>query len=149
MDHFPDPSAFNVRSFTAADYPALTELWESLGLGGKHRGDTLEVIQNTLEKGGSLLLLEVAATGKIIGSAWMTEDGRRTYLHHFGIAGEWQGKKLSRILMDRCMQVAREKGYQVKLEVYRENGRAAGLYKKYGFRYLGDYDVYIIRNLEE
>ncbi len=34
----------------------------------------------------------------------------------------------------------------VKLEVHRSNKRAIELYKKAGFSYLGDYDVYIIRD---
>ncbi len=40
------------------------------------------------------------------------------------------------------------KGYQVKLEVHRSNNVAVELYRKAGFEFLGDYDVYIIRDIQ-
>ncbi|MDI3526842.1 MAG: hypothetical protein PWR03_1025, partial [Tenuifilum sp.] len=44
------------------------------------------------------------------------------------------------------LKYVKEKGYQVKLEVHKNNTRAINLYKQFGFQYLGDYDVYIIRD---
>ena len=38
-------------------------------------------------------------------------------------------------------------GLQLKLEVQRDNAAAIALYRKAGFDLLGDYDVYIIRDL--
>jgi ribosomal protein S18 acetylase RimI-like enzyme len=35
----------------------------------------------------------------------------------------------------------------IKLEVHKDNVKALGLYKKAGFGYLGDYHVYIIRDI--
>ena len=138
---------FLVRDFVAGDYEAIVSLWESIGLGGRHRGDNEDVILRTLNSGGRMLVLENMLDHRIIGTSWMTVDGRRTYLHHFGIATDWQGRKLGQFLMDATMKVAREIGYQVKLEVHRTNQAAVNLYKKYGFEFLGDYDVYIIRSI--
>ena len=47
------------------------------------------------------------------------------------------------------MRFIREKGFQVKLEVHVTNLKAINLYKKYGFEYLGDYKVYIIRDIND
>jgi ribosomal protein S18 acetylase RimI-like enzyme len=51
---------------------------------------------------------------------------------------------LLKVSLDR----ARAIGLQTKLEVHRDNKAAIALYQSQGFRYLGDYDGYIIRNLE-
>jgi len=138
-----------LRDYQKEDYPAIAQLWEQLGLGGKHRGDTPEIIDNTIRLGGRLIVMQDNTDGSIIGTSWLTVDGRRTYLHHFGIAEHLQGKGLSRELLEYSLQIVRETGYQVKLEVHVANHVAVKLYKKYGFQRLGDYDVYIIREISK
>jgi len=79
----------------------------------------------------------------------MTFDGRRIHLHHFGILPEYQGKGLANILMRASLKFVKSKGYQVKLEVHQSNSKAINLYKNSGFEYLGDYDIYIIRDISK
>lgn len=141
-----DPSFF-IREYTEGDYPEMIRLWESLGLGGAHRGDDKNIIRRTIQMGGQLLLLVNPASGAIIGTSWLTVDGRRTYLHHFGIHADYQGNGLSKTLLDASLKLAKSYGMQVKLEVHTNNAKALGLYKKAGFSYLGDYQVYIIRDI--
>jgi len=76
----------------------------------------------------------------------MTFDGRRIHLHHLGVHPEYRRKGIGRLLSIRSVDHAREKQVQIKLEVHRDNQAAVALYKKLGFQYLGDYDVYIIRS---
>ncbi len=52
------------------------------------------------------------------------------------------------MLLKESLKFVKEKGYQVKLEVHRSNRTAIELYKKAGFGYLGDYDIYIIRDIQ-
>ena len=136
---------FIIRDYRESDYEALVGLWESTGLGGKHRGDDAMVILKTIETGGKLLILESETEAAIVGSSWLTNDGRRMYLHHFGIAPALQGKGLAKQLLEASIDFARQQNLQLKLEVHRGNTVALNLYKKYGFVYLGDYDVYIMR----
>lgn len=138
---------FIIRSYAESDFDAVVELWEMTGIGGKHRGDNRDVIRRTIEMGGSLLLLVDNISSELIGTSWLTVDGRRSYLHHFGIKPDYQGRKLSNHLLEATLAAARRTGFQLKLEVHHENLKAVSLYKKYGFAYLGDYDVYIIRDL--
>jgi ribosomal protein S18 acetylase RimI-like enzyme len=49
--------------------------------------------------------------------------------------------------MHESLKIAKELGLQVKMEVHVGNERAIHFYKKCGFKRLGDYDVYIIRDL--
>jgi len=83
----------------------------------------------------------------IIGSSWLTSDGRRLYLHHFGIIPEYQGRGLSKLLLEESLAFAKEIDQQIKLEVHQNNNIAKNLYTKAGFKYLGDYEVYIIRDI--
>lgn len=134
-----------IRDFESNDFASLIELWDELDLSSKERGDDLETIERTLEIGGRLLLLENIIDNKILGSSWLTHDGRRIYLHHFGICKEYQGKGLSHLLLDESLFFAKELNMQIKLEVHKNNEVASKLYKKAGFKLLGDYIVMIIR----
>ncbi len=133
-----------VRDYTEADFPAVMELWESTSLSNKARGDNADTIHETLKLGGRMLLLFVGET--LAGTSWITTDGRRLYLHHFGIHPDFQGKGLSKPLLEDSLSIAKELNMQIKLEVHRTNKAAIALYARYGFGYLGDYDVYIIRD---
>jgi ribosomal protein S18 acetylase RimI-like enzyme len=136
-----------ITNYSEPDFEGLMTLWQATGLCNANRGDDHQVILRTIDIGGKLLLLKSLPDLKIIGSSWMTTDGRRLFLHHFGILPEFQGKGLANKLMDESMKFARELGQQFKLEVHNTNHKAIQLYNKFGFEYLGDYDVYIIRNL--
>jgi ribosomal protein S18 acetylase RimI-like enzyme len=137
----------HIREYVDNDYPEMIRLWESLGLGGAHRGDDEQVIRHTIKMGGQLLLMIEKDSDSIIGTSWLTVDGRRTYLHHFGIQSDKQGNGLAKILLDASLKLAKSYGMQIKLEVHKDNMKALGLYKKAGFTYLGDYQVYIIRDI--
>jgi ribosomal protein S18 acetylase RimI-like enzyme len=142
-------SNFSIRDFRKGDFEQVSDLWIRTGMGNPSRGDSEEMILESIRIGGTLIVLAENETGRICGTSWMTFDGRRIHLHHFGILPEYQGNGLSHILMRHSMEFVKNRGFQVKLEVHKTNSRAVNLYKKYGFKYLGDYDVYIIRDLSE
>jgi ribosomal protein S18 acetylase RimI-like enzyme len=140
-------SNFFIREYSDSDYPEMIGLWESLGLGGAYRGDDELVIRNTINMGGQLLLMIEKNSDVMVGTSWLTVDGRRTYLHHFGIKSDYQGNGLSKILLEASLKLAKTYGMQIKLEVHKDNVKALVLYKNAGFTYLGDYLVYIIRDI--
>lgn len=139
------PEGFIIRKYRETDYPDVETFWNRNGLGGSHRGDSIQIVENTLEAGGHLLLM-LSTNGEIAGTSWLTNDRRRTYLHHFGIAENFRGKGLSKILLEQSLTLAAQDGFQIKIEVHRDNLPALNLYKQAGFKYLGDYDVYMIRD---
>lgn len=138
-----------LRDYTRSDYPEVMRIWSETSMGGAERGDDHIVIERTISMGGRMLLLIDSLKEKIIGTSWMTFDGRRIHLHHFCIAPDHQGRGASRILLNESLRHVRGMGYQVKLEVNSENVRAVNLYKNHGFSRLGDYDIYIIREVEK
>ncbi len=138
---------FVVRDYWAADFPHVADIWERTGISTPGRGDTAEVIENTLRRNGRLLVLVEKAGDTVVGTSWMTNDGRRLYLHHFAIDPKFQGAGLSKPLLRESLKIARSIGLQIKLEVHRDNQRAIRFYEKAGFKRLGDYDIMIIRDL--
>lgn len=138
---------FFIREYIESDFPEMIQLWESLGLGAAHRGDDKQVINRTIQMGGKLLLMIDKNTNQIVGTSWLTVDGRRTYLHHFGIHADFQGKGLANALLNESLKLAKTFGMQIKLEVHKDNFKALELYSKSGFKFLGDYLVYICRDI--
>lgn len=138
-----------VRTYREGDYPGIMALWEATDLGRPERGDDEATVERSIAMGGVMLIMcDPDNDDKIIGTSWLTFDGRRLLLHHFGIIPGYQGKGLSHILLKETLAVVREKGFQVKLEVHTTNKIALKLYREAGFEYLGDYDVYIIRDIQ-
>jgi ribosomal protein S18 acetylase RimI-like enzyme len=138
-----------IRDYRPEDYEPVFELWELCDLAQPERGDSPEVIRRCNEHGGRLLVLEEKGTGKMIGSSWMTWDGRRIYLHHFGIHPHYRGRGLGMELAEKSLEWIKEKGQQVKLEVHKDNREAIKMYEKLGFFAFRDYDVYMIRDFEK
>lgn len=136
-----------IRDFETQDYEQVDNIWTLTGMGGKQRGDDLTIINNSIEHGGKLLVLAENENQRVIGTSWMTHDFRRIYLHHFAIHPDYQKQGLGEFLAIASLQFAKEKNMQIKLEVHKENTAAINLYKKIGFNYLGDYLVYIIRDV--
>ena len=135
----------HIRDYQKEDYVKIIQLWESLDLGRPERGDNREIIENTIKEGGKLFILEDIETKELIGTSWITNDHRRLYLHHFGIKSKFQGQGLSKQLLEESLKFAKAYDLQIKIEVHKTNTAALELYKKYDFKYLGDYEVYIIR----
>jgi len=137
-----------IRDYYDDDFSSLNELWQETKLGGSQRGDNAKIIALSIKLGGKLILLENTETKEIFGSSWMTFDGRRIHLHHIGVKPSYQNKGYGKKLTKESLKFAKEKGYQIKLEVHRSNKKAIEIYKKLGFAFLGDYDVYIVRKLD-
>lgn len=142
-------SGLTVRDYTRSDYPDVLRIWSETAMGGAERGDDHLVIEKSIALGGRLLLLIDSGNEKIIGTSWMTFDGRRIHMHHFGITPGYQGKGASKTLLNESLRYVKQKRCQVKLEVNQTNIKAVNLYKSHGFTRLGDYDIYIIRDVEK
>jgi len=140
------PLTIEVFDYTPNDYESIMLLWQQTGLGGVQRGDNRQIIENSIAIGGKLLVAKTDR-GELVGTSWMTFDGRRIHLHHFGVKPEFQRQGIGKVLVEKSLLFAKNKRYQIKLEVHQSNKAAIELYKKYGFTYLGDYDVYIYRDL--
>jgi len=134
-----------IRDYRQGDFGGLQKLWEVTDMGQAERGDSEEVIERCNKMGGKLLVMEDSLSNEIIGSSWMTWDGRRIFLHHFGILPAYQNRGFGTMLAEESMKWIRTKGQQVKLEVHKGNLQAKHLYEKLGFFSFTDYDIYMKR----
>jgi ribosomal protein S18 acetylase RimI-like enzyme len=137
-----------ISDYNKNDFDGLITLWEDIHLGGSKRGDTDRIISNTIKNGGQLFVVK-NKIGKIVGSSWITTDKRRNYLHHFGIREDLRGSGLAQKLLEISLEFSKRNGLQIKLEVHKDNIKAVRLYQNFGFNYLGDYLVFIIRDYNE
>ncbi len=138
-----------IRKYLKDDFNGIMNLWMATGLSRPERGDDEATVERSLGMGGLMLVMcDDSPVQRIVGTSWLTFDGRRLHLHHFGIDPEYQRRGLAKELLKETLRFVKEKGYQVKLEVHRSNVAAVALYRNAGFEYLGDYDVYIIRDVQ-
>jgi ribosomal protein S18 acetylase RimI-like enzyme len=138
-----------VRDYVPEDFPKLQLLWLELDMGGEERGDSPEIILQTIKQGGRLIVLEDADSKVLVGSSWMTFDGRRFSLHHFGIKKKYQRQGWGLELAQESIKFIKQQGYQVRLEVHKDNEAAIKLYTKLGFFSFTDYDIFMIRKVDE
>jgi ribosomal protein S18 acetylase RimI-like enzyme len=130
--------------FTSEIFSALLKLWDVTGIANPARCDTYETIEKTLKMGGKLFTLWTE--NQLIGSVWLTSDGRRMHTHHMSIHPDYQGRGLAKLLLEPAIEYARSMGQQPKLEVHETNGVGRHLYKKYGFQELPGYIVMVKRD---
>ncbi len=64
-------------------------------------------------------------------------EWERVFIGFVFVGEQYRGKRLSQLLIDNTASYARELGYQ---KIYIMSGEI-GLYEKYGFRKLGDYET--------
>jgi ribosomal protein S18 acetylase RimI-like enzyme len=125
-------------------YQTLTDLWNRAGISNPARADTEDAIRVTLENGGCLVLA-YQDDGGLIGSAWLTHDFRRLYIHHMAVLPEFQNRGIGDLILREALAIADEMGLQAKLEVHKDNPAARHLYAKYGFTDLDGYITMIRR----
>lgn len=89
-----------------------------------------------IERGGIIYLAQ--AGEEIVGSAALMKEGEGEYeFAKMAVTPAWQGKGISRLLIDRCMQTARDWNAR-KLSLFSNSQlkTAISLYEKYGFRHV-------------
>jgi ribosomal protein S18 acetylase RimI-like enzyme len=133
-----------IRDYRQGDFPKLENLWKETGIFRPERGDTPEIILRCNSQGGKFLILEDEINNRIVGSSWLTWDGRRVLMQYFALLPTMQGLGYGRKLAVESMSFARIKKAPLKLEVHRDNIPAIQLYKNLGFKVLEGYEVYMV-----
>ena len=133
----------SIREYREDDYQELEQLWKETGVFKPERGDTAETIIRCNKQGGTILILEDELENRIIGSSWLTWDGRRVHMQYLAVHPSHQGNGYGRQLAKASMDFARNLEAPIKLEVHHNNILAVQLYQNMGFKVLDGYEVYI------
>ncbi len=121
-------AAFRQLNLEWLDHYGLTESHDLLVL-----NDPMRTI---IDKGGYIWLAEAA--GEIIGSAALVKESEGIYeLAKMTVNTVWRGKGISKLLIEKCLEKAKEIG-AVKLSLFSNHQlqTAIALYEKYGFRHV-------------
>lgn len=89
-----------------------------------------------LDSGGVIYLAK--AGEEIVGSAGLMKEHEGVYeLVKMAVTEQWQGKGISKLLLDKCLAFAREHGFKmITLYSNSQLQRAIKMYEKYGFRHV-------------
>jgi putative acetyltransferase len=93
-----------------------------------------------LNRGGFIWMAE--ADGQLIGSAGLIREHDGEYeLAKMAVTAAYRGKGISKLLIEKCLEKAREIGAK-KLSLFSNHQlqTALGLYEKYGFRHVELHD---------
>jgi diamine N-acetyltransferase len=108
---------------------------------------SLEQIRRELSDKDTIIFI-VETDGKMVGFAKLHEHSTENCvsdldpieIQRFYIAHEYHGRGLAQALMQKCLEIAREKNYQtIWLGVWEHNYRAQRFYEKLGFKIIGDH----------
>jgi putative acetyltransferase len=92
--------------------------------------------KEVLDKGGFIFM--AIADEKAVGSAALLNEGYGHYeLAKMSVTESWQGKGISKLLLEKCLEKAKEVN-ATKLELFSNHQlkNALKLYEKYGFVYI-------------
>jgi len=131
-----------IRDYRPGDFPQIEALWKETGVYRPERGDGPETIQICNDQGGKFLILEDETENTIVGTSWLSWDGRRMFMQYLAVLPSQQNLGHGRKLAVESMKYARAKKAPLKLEVHCDNTIAIQLYKNLGFEILEGYEVY-------
>ncbi len=122
----------------AADFRRINLEWlDKYHLTESHDLMVLDDPRGTIIDRGGVIYL-AAAGDEIVGSAALMREEEGVYeFAKMAVTPAWQGKGISRLLIDACMQSAREwKAKKLTLFSNSQLTTAISLYEKYGFRHV-------------
>jgi ribosomal protein S18 acetylase RimI-like enzyme len=92
-----------IRIMTLADYDAVMALWGAAEGVKLRRVDTREAIGRYLDRNPGTSFVAWAGP-RCVGAVLSGHDGRRGYLHHLAVAGDFRGRGLGTRLASRCLE---------------------------------------------
>lgn len=147
-DPYTGSQSARVRLLTTADAPACAEI-EQILFPGDSPWSAEAFASEILAPHTHCLALETtdpAREPQLIGYAILAVGGPshdpEAEIHTIGIIPEWQGKGLSKLLMDPLVAVADRLRAPIFLEVRTDNRPAVGLYERYDFAIEGTRRAY-------
>jgi GNAT superfamily N-acetyltransferase len=120
------------------DFRRLNLEWlEKYNLAESHDLEILDDPKKTILDGGGVIYM-AQADDQIVGSSALIKNTDDVYeLAKMAVKKEWQGKGISKLLIEKCLNTARSRNAK-KLTLYSNSQlqTALKLYEKYGFYYV-------------
>ncbi len=99
------------REFEMKDYEAVIALWRSAPGVSLSGADEREPIERFTQRNPGLCWL-AEVDGRIVGTTFCGQDGRRGYIHHTAVDVQYQRQGIAQALLERCLAVLAQAGIQ-------------------------------------
>jgi N-acetylglutamate synthase len=128
----------SIRPMAAADYDAVSHLWQNTAGVGLSRADSREAITAYLARNPGLsqvAYLEEEGCSLLVGAVLCGHDGRRGLLHHLAVLPEYRRQGIGRALVDCCIKGLAGEGIdKCHLFVFNENEAGQRFWKGNGWK---------------
>lgn len=122
-----------IRPLRDGDEPGVVALWHAAGV-SRPWNDPARDIAFARRDGHSTLLV-AEASGRIVGSAMLGEDGHRGWVYYVAVEPSRQGSGLGRQLMDAAEAWLAARGvWKVQLLVREDNRAVVEFYERLGYK---------------
>ncbi len=131
-----------IQELTIGDYTEVYELWSITPGMGLSDADSRESIERFLIRNRGLSYV-CKCNGSVIGTVLCGHDGRRGYIYHVTVVGEYRGKGIGRVLVDKSLRKLKEEGInKCHLFVFRDNEIGNAFWSSSGWTKREDILVY-------
>jgi ribosomal protein S18 acetylase RimI-like enzyme len=126
--------SIQIKEFDIADYETVFELWEKTEGIGLSIADSRERILQYLERNPGMSFT-AWDKGRLIGAVLSGHDGRRGYLHHLAVDGEYRKQGIGKLLSEYCLSALEKQGIdKVHIFVYKTNQGGLTFWEKSGWK---------------
>jgi ribosomal protein S18 acetylase RimI-like enzyme len=122
-----------LSEMTMDDYDEVFSLWKNTAGIGLTDADSREGTAAYLEHNPGLSVV-VRQNGRLVGAVLCGHDGRRAYLHHLAVAGDFRHRGIGRKLVEECLARAAAQGiHKAHAWVYAENQSGLEFWQQIGW----------------
>ena len=109
------------RNLLPADFPAVSDLWQTTENIGLSSADNSEALVRFLERNPALSFVAMAGE-HLVGAVLCGHDGRRGAIYHLAVASSYRRTGIGKQLVNLCLQALRENGIErCHIHVYAQN----------------------------
>lgn len=139
----------NIRLMTMEDYPGVYDLWiNTPGMGLNETDDSRDGIEKYLKRNPTSCFV-AEDHGKIIGVLMAGHDGRRGFIHHTAVLGEYRNQGIATKLVEKAMNALDKEGInKVALVAFERNELGNAFWENIGFVVRNDL-VYRNKNIHD
>jgi len=124
---------YDIREMTIDDYDEAVALWEAAEGVGLSDGDERDGVALCLERNPSLSFVACAGN-RLVGAVLCGHDGRRGYLYHLAVAGNYRNRGIGRALVDTCLRALATAGIRkCSIVLFSHNREAKTFWEKIGW----------------
>lgn len=123
-----------IRVMKPGDHKQVVKLWNEAEGVNVTKSDDKKGVAKYLKRNPGLSFVAVNDRNKIIGAVLSGHDGRRAYINHLAVDGNYRGMGIGKALAEKCLAKYKKLGMlKCTLFVFEDNLNARKFWKKIGW----------------